>query len=79
MDDKLEYDWFKRASNNGRHLDIPYIDDELDMVGWNMYMTPEDAARGLLLLEHIDDVNEDSHTHEHYTDLSKQRVFYDKK
>ena len=79
MDDKLEYDWFKRASNNGRHLDVPYVDDELDMVAWNMYMTPEDAARGLLLFEHIDDVNEDSHTHEHYTDLSKQRVFYDKK
>ena len=43
------YLWFKRARYSGRR-ECSYHDDNLDMIGWNYYMMPELAARGLLLM-----------------------------
>lgn len=43
------YLWFKRARYSGRR-ECSYHDDDLDMLGWNFYMMPELAARGLLLM-----------------------------
>jgi dTDP-4-amino-4,6-dideoxygalactose transaminase len=44
-------DWLKKARHDGRSLDVPYDKDQLMFMGWNMYMTPEDAARGILLFD----------------------------
>lgn len=41
--------WFKRARFSGRR-ECSYHDDNFDMLGWNFYMMPELAARGLLLM-----------------------------
>ena len=50
LTDSLEaYHWFKRARYSGRR-ECSYHDDNLDMLGWNFYMMPELAARGLLLM-----------------------------
>lgn len=55
-DDKDEYEWLKLASHDGRNLDTPYDSEgHIKMLGWNMYMSPEDAARGLLLMNDIGD------------------------
>ena len=43
------YLWFKRARYSGRR-ECSYHDDNLDMLGWNFYMMPELAARGVLLM-----------------------------
>lgn len=43
------YLWFKRARYSGRR-ECSYHDDHFDMIGWNFYMMPELAARGLLLM-----------------------------
>lgn len=51
-DDKAAYDWFKRSRFSGRR-ECSYHDDALDMIGWNFYMMPELAARGLLLLSNF--------------------------
>ena len=48
-DDYDAYLWFKRARYSGRR-ECSYHDDNLDMLGWNFYMMPELAARGLLLM-----------------------------
>lgn len=48
-DDENAYFWFKRARYSGRR-ECSYHDDNLDMLGWNFYMMPELAARGLLLM-----------------------------
>jgi hypothetical protein len=45
------------------------------MLGWHMYMTPEDAARGIILMDNISEVNEDSHSHMSYKDLRLNKVF----
>jgi len=43
------YKWFKQARFSGRH-EISYHRDKINMLGWNFYMMPEIAARGLLLM-----------------------------
>jgi hypothetical protein len=41
--------WYKRARFSGRH-ECSYLVDEFDMLGWNFYMLPEIAARGVALM-----------------------------
>lgn len=48
-DDLEAYQWFKRARFSGRN-ECSYLDDKFDMLGWNFYMLPELAARGLQLM-----------------------------
>ena len=43
------YLWFKRARFSGRR-ECSYHDDHFDMLGWNFYLMPELAARGILLM-----------------------------
>jgi dTDP-4-amino-4,6-dideoxygalactose transaminase len=74
-DDEDAYRWLKKASYDGRDLDVYYPDDEFEMIGWHMYMTPEDAARGLLIMDQIPEQNEDSGCWENYSDLSNKEVF----
>lgn len=45
-DDPAAYKWFKRARFSGRN-ECSYHEDEFDMLGWNYYMIPELAARGI--------------------------------
>ena len=57
---KEEYDWLKLASYDGRDLNTPYDSPgHVKMEGWHYYMTPEDAARGLILMEQTPTVNDD--------------------
>jgi dTDP-4-amino-4,6-dideoxygalactose transaminase len=64
-DDHEAYLWFKRARYSGRR-ECSYHDDNLDMLGWNFYMMPELAARGMLLMNQF--YNNDG-TKKHNTDL----------
>lgn len=48
-DDEKAYLWFKKSRYSGRN-ECSYHDDNFDMLGWNFYMIPELAARGLLLM-----------------------------
>lgn len=43
------YHWFRRARYSGRR-ECSYHDDNFDMLGWNFYMMPELATRGLLMM-----------------------------
>ena len=48
-DDEKAVEWFKQARYCGRH-EKPLMEDTFDLIGWNMYMTTEQAARGILLM-----------------------------
>jgi dTDP-4-amino-4,6-dideoxygalactose transaminase len=48
-DSEEAYRWFRRARYSGRR-ECSYHEDHFDMLGWNFYMMPELAARGLLLM-----------------------------
>jgi dTDP-4-amino-4,6-dideoxygalactose transaminase len=71
---KESVEWFKMMRYEGRHNDIPYTEDEFGLIGYNMYMTPEDAARGLILMKHTPKENEDSGGSFDNRDLSKQTI-----
>jgi dTDP-4-amino-4,6-dideoxygalactose transaminase len=77
-DDYEAYLWFKRARYSGRR-EMSYHDDNLDMLGWNFYMMPELAARGLLLMNQFYNID-GSKKHNPdlelpYPDLSKFNVY----
>lgn len=56
LDDKNAMELLKRLRYEGRTINIPYHKDKVECIGYNMYMTPEQAARGLTLLwDHPDD------------------------
>lgn len=74
-DDYESYKWFKRSSYDGRDIDTNYLEDDITMEGWHMYMTPEDAARGIILMDKISEVNEDTHNHKSYKDLTLNTIF----
>jgi hypothetical protein len=67
--------WLRRARYDGRDLSVSQWDDEPECLGWHYYMTPEDAARGILLMDQTDPHNPDTGTWENYADLSTKRLF----
>lgn len=74
-DDKDAYDWLQSASKNGRHIDRLYQDDYFDIVGWNMFMPPEQAAKAILLFEELKEDNDDCGGSWRYHDLRKHKIF----
>ena len=75
---KESVEWFRMKRYEGRHNEVSYTEDEFGCIGYNMYMTPEDAARGLILMKHTPKENEDSGGSFDNRDLSKQNVFKNK-
>jgi len=75
-DDFEAYQWFKKGRYEGRS-EVKYHDDNIDINGWNSYMTPEQAARGLMLMQnyprHATDIPEDPP----YKDLREFELFKD--
>ena len=79
LTDSLEaYHWFKRARYSGRR-ECSYHDDYLDMIGWNFYMMPELAARGLLLMNQFYNIDGTKKHNDDlelpYPDLSQFEVY----
>lgn len=71
------YLWFKRARYSGRR-ECSYHDDHFDMLGWNFYMMPELAARGVLLMGQFYDGETPKHNADlemPYPDLSKFKIY----
>jgi dTDP-4-amino-4,6-dideoxygalactose transaminase len=53
-DNKDYYDWLRFARYDGRDMDTRYTDkNHIKTYGYHYYMTPEDAARGLILMQKI--------------------------
>lgn len=76
-DDLEAYKWFKKARNSGRN-ECSYHEDIFNMLGWNFYMMPEIAARGILLMSQF--YNSDGKRHNpdielSYPDLSKFSIY----
>jgi dTDP-4-amino-4,6-dideoxygalactose transaminase len=71
-DNKDAVEWFKKVRYEGRS-EKKYIDDDIQMFGWNMYMTPVEAAQGLMLMQNFPLFNED--LTEEYKDLTTNSIF----
>jgi dTDP-4-amino-4,6-dideoxygalactose transaminase len=72
-DDEAAAAWLRKARFDGRNGSVPFMEDPINFLGWNAYMTPEQAARGLQQLEtlppDLPDLTPD------YPDLRKLPVF----
>ena len=64
-------EWFKKVRYEGRD----HVADDIDICGWNAYMTPEQAARGLTLLQTLPQHNEDQPEEPQYRDLRTMPLF----
>ena len=73
-DDENAVEWLKKARYEGR-AEVAYHEDNIYDEGWNMYMTPEQATRGLMLMQnypkHMPDILEDPP----YRDLTEFGLF----
>jgi dTDP-4-amino-4,6-dideoxygalactose transaminase len=75
-DDEKAADWFRIMRYEGRSKLSIKVDPVTEM-GWNMYMTPEEAARGLFLMQDINLHNPDVEQEE-YRDLTTFPIFKEK-
>ena len=77
-DSKDAYEWFKQARMSGRH-EQSFMTDIIEFPGWNFYMMPEIAARGLMLMREFYDDNGEARYMEdvicEYPDLSQMPAF----
>lgn len=69
--------WFRKAYFSGRNA-VSYLEDSLDMMGWNFYMLPEIATKGLRDIQQfyprgVKTPNEDIEMP--YSDLSIQPIW----
>lgn len=71
LDSKEAYDWFCLMRYDARDMALPYDHPKHVVgVGWHYYMTPEDAARGILLMDKVT-FRGDSANSSNYPSLSK--------
>jgi dTDP-4-amino-4,6-dideoxygalactose transaminase len=75
--DEAATEWFKTMRAVGRHPHKKafYIDESFELMGWNMYMHPEDAAKAYLALKQLPEKNDDAGGDHSYTDLTKYEIF----
>lgn len=71
-------EWLKKARYEGRSEKF-YKEDDITSIGWNMYMTPQQAAHGLCLMQNYPDHVPDVDEHNGYRDLTEFTVFKDMK
>lgn len=75
-DDRTAYKWLKLASYDGRDLSTPYDSPlHVQQFGWHYYMTPEDAARGIILMDQVPDENPDQGGWQNYPKLTDYEIF----
>lgn len=73
-DDPKAAAWFRKARYEGRSEKY-YKEDTIDSVGWNMYMTPQEAAQGLCLMQNYPEHNRDLDELNGYRDLTEFPIF----
>jgi hypothetical protein len=73
-DDAEAADTLRRMRYDGRAPGVSPAEDMFDVPGWHVYMIPEDAARGLMLMANVRDAYEDI-PWDNYPDLSRHPLF----
>lgn len=65
----------KKMSYDGRLPDVPWMEQNIDMLGYHYYMTPETAQMGLDKLQTAIDTESRKWSYKDYPDLRNMKVF----
>ena len=75
-DDIEAVNWFKKARYEGRNNREAHDSiSDIQILGWNFYMPPEQAARGIELFNELPENNDDTGGSWKYSDLSDYSVW----
>ena len=75
MQNKEDYNILKKMSYDGRSLNHPWMEQDIDTIGYHYYMTPETALLGLEKLEKSKNQTSKKWTYTNYPDLTNMKVF----
>lgn len=75
LDNKYDYLMLKKMSYDGRLPNIPWMDQDIDSLGYHYYMTPETASIGLEKFSKAIDTEPKKWSFLDYPDVSKMKIF----
>lgn len=78
LDDENDYINLKKMSYDGRLPNVPWRDQDIDLVGYHYYMTPETAQLGLDKLETAINTPPRKWTVNDWPDLTQMKIFKNK-
>jgi dTDP-4-amino-4,6-dideoxygalactose transaminase len=73
-----DYEILKKMSYDGRSPSAPWGEQDIDMLGYHYYMTPETAQLGLDKLPSAKETKSKIWTYDEYPDLTRMKIFKDK-
>jgi dTDP-4-amino-4,6-dideoxygalactose transaminase len=75
LQNKEDYDILKKMSYDGRSPNQPWMEQDIDTIGYHYYMTPETALLGLEKLEEVKSQTSKKWSYLDYPNLSNMKVF----
>jgi len=75
LQNKEDYDTLKKMSYDGRDLNRPWAEQDIDTIGYHYYMTPEVAKTGIELLNERKKIPGKKWSHRDYPYLPNMSVF----
>jgi dTDP-4-amino-4,6-dideoxygalactose transaminase len=75
FDNECDYDVLKRMSYDGRNFETPWADQNINIMGYHYYMTPETAQLGLDKLPQAATTPAVVWTHKNYPYLPNMEIF----
>jgi dTDP-4-amino-4,6-dideoxygalactose transaminase len=75
LQNKKDYDILKKMSYDGRIPNIPWMEQDIDTIGYHYYMTPETALMGLEKLENAINLDPKCWNYCCYPNLKSMKVF----
>jgi len=77
-DSESDYHSLKKMTYDGRDLTRPWAEQDIDMIGYHYYMTPETAVIGLEKFNTAINTESKEWSYLDYPDLSKLKIFQSK-
>lgn len=71
----FQYVALKKMSYDGRIPDVPWAEQDIDMLGYHYYMTPETAQLGIDRFHQVKNLAPAYWSHNNYPNISKMKVF----
>lgn len=74
-DDKTAFDVLSKMRYDGRTNNLPWAVQDIDILGYHYYMTPESAELGITRFHEVKDIPAKVWSYQDYPDISKMKVF----